>query len=999
MITYFLLVLLYISSTALAVDRAKFRKCSDTRFCKTHRNLHEEKLRESFSIDTSAIKIAEHGWLEAPLLYVSETPLLFSLSAFEHGFFRIRITEKESRWEPTDVLLDEGLIPSTIEILKRGDPRIPQDLLYDNDVNVICANTAPGGPLSVISVFFSPLRVELYVDEVLTISANALNLMHFEQKQAVISRILNEEVEPDSDDNDRHNGKEVVDYGEDGLAVYADGTREEKRTTTEDSAGGNGEQRRLNTDWSESFGNHRDSKPDGPMSVGIDFTFHYAAEVYGLPEHATSLALKSTMSPLDGSSIGDETIYSEPYRLYNLDVFEYELDEPMALYGHIPMMLGHGLVPSGEGGVVGRSVGVFWFNPSETFVDVSATSSGVGRHTHWLSETGNIDAFLFPGPTPTDVWRQYSALTGRQQLPPIFSLGYHQCRWNYRDERDVNAVESVFEELDFPYDVLWLDIEHTDGKRYFTWDKNTFPNPIEMQKNISAHGRKMVTIVDPHIKRDDNFHIHKEATEKGLYIKDKDNKDFDGWCWPGQSSYIDFTNPKVRRWWAEQFDVDNYIGSTLDLFTWNDMNEPSVFNGPEVSMPKDCKNLEGIEHRYWHNLYGLYMQRATAEGLSLRDHTPPLRPFVLSRAFWAGSQRYGAIWTGDNTATWGHLKVASPMLLSISLAGLSFVGADVGGFFGEPSAELFTRWYQAGSFTPFFRGHAHHDTKRREPWAYGSPHTEIHRNVAMARYSLLPYWYTSFYQSYTTGMPVMRPMFSEYPDEARVFAMDDQWMIGRDVLVKPVIESGISEVDIFFPGGHGWYNFFSMASVGVPHNSTGNIVSVAAPLETIPVFMRGGSIIPKKMRLRRSSKLMYFDPYTLIVNPDRSSPTHDSSGTLYLDDETTIAHEQSGAFAVRLFQYEFHMNVATLKSSNGVPMTTRGIIVDDAFFVAVNKVERIVITGQQIVPVSVTITNESENGLHSSSLGFVFNSSSETIIIKNPNVLISADWEIKVRFT
>jgi len=285
----------------------------------------------------------------------------------------------------------------------------------------------------------------------------------------------------------------------------------------------------------------------------------------------------------------------------------------------------------------------------------------------------------------------------------------------------VATVEAAFEDLDFPVDVIWLDIEHTNGKRYFTWDSNVFPNPVEMQRNVSAHGRKMVTIVDPHIKRDPGYPVHAEAAGKGLYIKNKEGGDFNGWCWPGDSSYLDFTAPAVRDWWAQQFALDKYAGSTLDLFTWNDMNEPSVFNGPEVSMPKDARNLAGVEHREWHNLYGLYMQQATAEGLVRRcGEGEQLRPFVLSRAFWAGSQRFGAIWTGDNSAQWSHLQAAAPMLLSINLAGLSFAGADVGGFFGDGNAELFTRWFQAGSFTPFFRGHAHHDTKRREPWCSGS---------------------------------------------------------------------------------------------------------------------------------------------------------------------------------------------------------------------------------------------------------------------------------------
>lgn len=204
-----------------------------------------------------------------------------------------------------------------------------------------------------------------------------------------------------------------------------------------------------------------------------------------------------------------------------------------------------------------------------------------------------------------------------------------------------------------------------------------FPTPIEMQQNLTRHGRKMVTIVDPHIKRDHAYPIHNEATNKGLYIKDKTGADFDGWCWPGSSSYLDFTAAHVREWWARQFSLDKYIGSTLDLFTWNDMNEPSVFNGPEVSMPKDAKNLAGVEHREWHNLYGIYMQMATALGLTSRSPAgaPPQRPFVLTRSFWAGSQRYGAMWTGDNAANWQHLQISAPMLLSINLGGLSFAGS------------------------------------------------------------------------------------------------------------------------------------------------------------------------------------------------------------------------------------------------------------------------------------------------------------------------------------
>ena len=448
---------------------------------------------------------------------------------------------------------------------------------------------------------------------------------------------------------DKHGGKEIVGYWEDGLAIYADGTREERKDadatlnkpegSTADANTDTGtsptfsptHEFRIDTDgmWEEKFGDHRDSKPYGPTSIGADIIFPASSHIFGLPEHASSTQLKATQ--------GNDAHYEEPYRLYNLDVFEYELDETMALYGEVPLIVSQ----SKKAG----SVGVFWFNPTETFVDVENLHEGAeaegqsasGTKTHWISESGIVDLFLLPGPNPRSLYEQYARLTGRVSLPPMFSLGYHQCRWNYRDEDDVYQVHGKFEELDYPYDVLWLDIEHTDGKRYFTWDHNQFPNPTTMQEKLQSQGRKMVTIIDPHIKRDGNYYIHKEATEKGLYIKDNSGKkDYDGWCWPGSSSYLDFTNENVRSWWADQFAYNRYIGSTSSLYTWNDMNEPSVFNGPEVSMQKDLRNLDGIEHREWHNLYGILFQRATAEGLIKRNEGENVRPFVLSRSFFAG---------------------------------------------------------------------------------------------------------------------------------------------------------------------------------------------------------------------------------------------------------------------------------------------------------------------------------------------------------------------------
>ena len=598
-----------------------------------------------------------------------------------------------------------------------------------------------------------------------------------------------------------------------------------------------------------------------------------------------------------------------------------------------------------------------------------------------MSECGVIDLFVFAGPKPADVARQLTRVVGRQALPPAFSLGYHQCRWNYKDEKDVAQVHGKFEELDFPYDVLWLDIEHTDGKRYFTWDKNLFPDPESMQKALDAQGRKMVTIIDPHIKRDDNYYIHKEATEKGLYIKDKDGNDFDGFCWPGQSSYLDFTDAKVREWWAEQFQLGRYNGSTTSLFTWNDMNEPSVFNGPEVSMSKDCKNLAGVEHREWHNLYGMFMHRATAEGQVKRKKHVGDRPFVLSRSFFAGSQRFGAIWTGDNHASWDHLAIAAPMLLSLNIAGLSFAGADVGGFFGDTDAELMTRWMQAGAFQPFFRGHAHHDTKRKEPWVYGEPTTSRIRKAVVARYTLLPYWYLTFYHAYKHGLPVMRPLWFEYPKDEATYGMDDQWLIGGDLLVKPVTAAGVSELSVYFPGSEPWYDIETTERVQGP-----GAKKVKAPIDKIPVFQRGGSIVPRKMRLRRSASLMRDDPYTLMVALDKQNH---ADGALYLDDEVSITFPQEFAYV------NVTMRGGSISAQQLAVLGKKKKKKNEPHKKFKQTIERIVVMGFQDKPKSVSITGAVEQVPRN--LEFDYDGKKKVLTIRKPDVLAVEDWIIMIR--
>ncbi|XP_039570878.1 neutral alpha-glucosidase AB [Passer montanus] len=719
--------------------------------------------------------------------------------------------------------------------------------------------------------------------------------------------------------------------------------------------------------WEETFKTHTDSKPYGPTSVGLDFSLPGFEHVYGIPEHAESLRLR----PTEGG---------DPYRLYNLDVFQYEVFTPMALYGSVPLLLAHR--PR-------LSLGLFWLNAAETWVDIGSNTAGKtlfgklldymqgGGETpqtevRWMSESGVIDVFLLLGPGPADVTAQYGRLTGTQALPPLFSLGYHQSRWNYQDEADVEAVERGFEEHELPLDVLWLDIEHADGKRYFTWDPAKFPNPRGMLECLVARKCRMVSIVDPHIKVDGGYRVHAELRARGLYVKTKDGNDYEGWCWPGSSAYPDFTNPEMREWWANMFAYDQYEGSTEALFTWNDMNEPSVFSGPEVTMHKDARHFGGWEHRELHNLYGLYVQKATAEG-QIRRSGGRHRPFVLSRAFFAGSQRYGAVWTGDNTADWEHLRISIPMCLSFGLAGLAFCGADVGGFFQNPGPELQVRWYQAGAFQPFFRAHAHLDTARREPWLLSPEHLALVRSALRRRYALLPTWYTAFYHCHRQGVPVMRPLWMEFPDDPQTFAMDDQYLLDRVLLVHPVTEPGARGVNVYLPGeGEVWYNDETHEQHRAPQT-----LYVPVTLSTIPVFQRGGTVIPRQDRPRRSTEAMRDDPFTLYV---ALSPQGTAQGDLFLDDGVSFDYDTKNAFLHRHFSFAN----GTLTSSSADP---RGSMSTPAWL------ERVVILGVGRPESALLTTHDgSQTPLH-----FQHDPERSVLTLRRPGVPIGADWSISLR--
>jgi alpha-glucosidase len=516
----------------------------------------------------------------------------------------------------------------------------------------------------------------------------------------------------------------------------------------------------------------------------------------------------------------------------------------------------------------GRSYGLFFNNTWRSWFDMGK------REPHRYSfgaNGGELDYYVFTGGagrTPAGVLRDYTLLTGRGALPPLWALGYQQSRWSYMRQEQVLDVAHEFRRRRIPADVLYLDIDHMDGFRVFTWNPVTFPDPKSMLDQLHGDGFHAVTIVDPGIKRDEQYPIYRSGREQGVYLRNADGSELHAKVWPGVCAFPDFTSPAARAWFGGLYATA--LGLGVDGF-WNDMNEPGVFPadgfdkpeislGPQRTLPLDARHAgDGMPgtHAQYHNVYGMQMARASFEGL--RSLRPERRPLVLTRAGFAGVQRYAAVWTGDNSPTWTHLALTIPMLTNLSVSGVPFVGADVGGFMGSPGAELHTRWLQAAALTPYLRVHSNDVSAPREPWAFGAGFERINRATIELRYRLLPYLYTLFEESERSGLPPMRPLWFAYPADTRASLVDDQFLLGGDLLVAPVLHEGQRSREVYFPQGDAWVDWWD----GSRHEG-GTTAKVAAPLERLPLFIRAGAAVPTSPVVQHTGEMQNV-PLTLAV--------------------------------------------------------------------------------------------------------------------------------------
>ncbi|MEM6397294.1 MAG: TIM-barrel domain-containing protein [Bacteroidota bacterium] len=547
-----------------------------------------------------------------------------------------------------------------------------------------------------------------------------------------------------------------------------------------------------------------------------------------------------------GDKTGDTDLRGRTYQNWCTDSFGYG-NHSDALYRAIPFI--YGLRKEG-------AYGLFLDNSYRTHFDFDSQKNG---QVNIWADGGDFDCYFIYGPQLNEVAARYIKLTGTPELPPLWALGYHQCRWSYYPESRVRELANDFREKNFPCDAIYLDIDYMDGYRCFTWNEEYFPNPKELISDLRKSKFQTVVMIDPGLRVDDNYEVYKSGMKQDAFCRRQDGRHMIGPVWPPECVWPDYTKPSAREWWGKLY-RELYNKQGVSGF-WNDMNEPAVFKVNHMTFPSDVQHDfegHGADHDAMHNVYGMQMSRATYNGL--KRLKPKKRPFLLCRATFSGGQRYAALWTGDNVASWEHLVIANRQCLRLSISGFSFVGTDIGGFVDDPTGELMVRWLQLGIFHPLMRVHSMGNNadgaaeaeadavkqaellnrQNQEPWVYGEPYTSQTRAAIELRYKLLPYLYTAFRDHIETGVPLLRNLFFADQKDPLCRRFDDQFLVGQSMLVCPVLKQGQKTMQIYLPKGHHWYDYWTGKKY-----AGGKKYRIKLQADRIPIYMVGGSALPQ----------------------------------------------------------------------------------------------------------------------------------------------------------
>lgn len=522
--------------------------------------------------------------------------------------------------------------------------------------------------------------------------------------------------------------------------------------------------------------------------------------------------------------LGDKTGYLNKrrydYEMWNTDDPSAHNEAYKSLYKSIPFFITL---------KKNCTFGIFFDNHYKSYFDMGKETND---YYFFGTDEGNLDYYFIYGLDMKDIIKEYTYLTGRTPVPQLWTLGYQQSRWSYETEEKVRDIAKHFRDLDIPCDVLHLDIDYMDAFKVFTWHKENFKEPEKLISDLNKDGFKVVTIIDPGVKKEEGYFVYEEGMKNDYFAKDTDGEVYVNQVWPGDSVFPNFTEKKVRDWWADkqQLMLEKGVSGI-----WNDMNEPASFKG---EIPKDVVfTMDGrtTNHGEVHNVYGHFMSRATYEGLKEHDKK---RPFVITRACFAGTQKYSTVWTGDNQSLWPHLQMAIPQLVNLGMSGISFAGTDIGGFSHETTPELLSRWVQVGCFSPLFRNHSAQGGRSQEPWVFDEETLNINRKYIKLRYQLIPYLYDLFYEGEKTGLPILRPLVLHYEKDDKVKELNDEFLYGERILVAPVVEQGKRFRGVYLPKGT-WVDYWTKEVIAGEQ-----YIIREAPLDVCPIYVKAGSVIP-----------------------------------------------------------------------------------------------------------------------------------------------------------
>jgi alpha-glucosidase len=550
--------------------------------------------------------------------------------------------------------------------------------------------------------------------------------------------------------------------------------------------------------------------------------------------------------------------------LWNTDNYKYKADNGRRLYQSHPWVLGVR--------ADGTAFGVLADNSWKQELSLK-------KNITFTSESPAFRVILIQKKSPQEVLVALSELVGKMDLPPLWSLGYHQCRYSYYPDSRAKQIADEFRNRRLPCDVIWFDIDYMDRFKVFTFDQERYPDPADMNRYLHDRKFKSIWMIDPGVKLEEGYSVYDSGTKADVWVKDKDGNDFIGEVWPGECKFPDFTQPKTRQWWSGLY--KDYMATGIDG-VWNDMNEPSVFNGVDNTMSADNKHLgggclpAGLHLRY-HNVYGTLMIKSSREGIM--KFNPDKRPFILSRSGFLGSHRYGATWTGDNEATMEHLKLSVPTSLNLGLSGQFFSGSDIGGFSLDATPELYGQWIALGTFYPFSRGHAANDTNDKEPWAFGTEIEKVAQVALNRRYRLMPYLYTIFQEASSTGVPVMQPVFFADPKDTTLRREEQSFLLGTDLMITPKWAVQPAQ-----PKG----NWRLVSLVG--ENSLSDTYQP-------DVTIREGAIVPLGKAIQNTAEYRT-DSLTLLVSTDKDG---NAVGRFYEDAGEGYDYQQ-GRFAEYVFK-------------------------------------------------------------------------------------------------